>query len=271
MVSNAFERLSSGLRINTAGDDIAGLAVAASLKTGARIFAQGIRNINDGIGALNIAESALSELSGVVTRIRELAEQSANGTYSLSQRRALDAEADALAEEFNRIIDVTSFNGIKLLDGSISSLSIQAGAGSDAVIQFSLGNNLTRSTGTGTFGALTTTVAGINPVALSVADYNNDGFIDLITANNDTNSLTLLVGNGDGTFSAPVSIAGGTSSADIKAYDFNNDGNIDFAAKTGISTGMIEWTLPVTHRHNRLSSFCTATAMVPSEQQRRLF
>jgi len=96
-LSKTFERLSSGQRINRASDDAAGLAIADDLKAKGRIYTQGIRNGNDGISLLNIADSAIDALTGVVTRIRELSEQSANGTYSNQQRAALDAEAQALS------------------------------------------------------------------------------------------------------------------------------------------------------------------------------
>ena len=96
-LSGIYEKLSSGQRINRASDDAAGLAIADELNAKGRIYTQGIRNGNDGISLLNIADSAIDALSGVVTRIRELSEQSANGTYSNQQRAALDAEAQALS------------------------------------------------------------------------------------------------------------------------------------------------------------------------------
>ena len=85
-LSKTFERLSSGLRINRASDDAAGLAVASSLSVDARVFTQGIRNLNDGVSAFSVAEGAVQQLENVVVRIKELAEQSANGTVTLKQR-----------------------------------------------------------------------------------------------------------------------------------------------------------------------------------------
>lgn len=149
-VSKSSERLSSGLRINRASDDAAGLAIATTLNTDSRIFAQGIRNVNDGVSALNIAEGALRELSNVTMRQKELAEQAANGSYSLTQRRALHAEAKALTDEFNRIVGTTSFNGINLLS-TTQNLSLQAGAGANSSISLTLGSELARTTGDGTF------------------------------------------------------------------------------------------------------------------------
>ena len=103
-LSSAYERLSSGQRINHASDDAAGLAVATSLKSDARIFSQGVRNFNDGISLLNVSQSALQALSSIVARQQELAEQAANGTYTSSQRSALNTEASALTSEYNRIV-----------------------------------------------------------------------------------------------------------------------------------------------------------------------
>ena len=102
-LSTIYERLSSGKRINKASDDAAGLAIADDLNAKTRVYTQAIRNGNDGISVLSIADSANEALGGIVTRIRELTEQSANGTYSNKQRDAIDKEAQALSKEFLRI------------------------------------------------------------------------------------------------------------------------------------------------------------------------
>jgi flagellin len=147
-LSGIYERLSSGQRINKASDDAAGLAIANDLNAKGRIFTQGIRNGNDGISLLNIADSAIDALTGVVTRIRELSEQAANGTYSAQQRKALDAEAQALSKEFTRITQSTSFNGIKIFDGSLGTgVRLQLGVGVTESINASIGGNI----GTGDF------------------------------------------------------------------------------------------------------------------------
>ncbi len=118
-LSKTFERLSSGQRINRASDDAAGLSIATTLNSGKRVYTQGVRNLNDGISALQIADSSVENLSQIVTRIRELAEQSANGTFSSTQREALDTEAKELKEEFFRGSRAAEFNGMHLLDGSL--------------------------------------------------------------------------------------------------------------------------------------------------------
>ena len=114
-VRDTFEKLSSGLRITKASDDASGLAIADSLNVERRVFQQGIRNLNDGVSVYNIADSALSELSNIVVRLTELAEQSANGTLGPEQRKALDKEAQALSDEYTRIAQTVEFNGAKAL------------------------------------------------------------------------------------------------------------------------------------------------------------
>src|SRR5690606_22861559 len=152
-LSQITERLATGLRINSASEDPAGLAVSENLKRDSRTYTQAIRNISDGISALSIADAASAELSGIVTQIAELAAQAANGATTSAQRAALDAEAQLLAEEFQRIVDTTEFAGRKLLDGSVGELVIQAGITSDASSQINLAFSELGShiTGDGTF------------------------------------------------------------------------------------------------------------------------
>ena len=155
-LASVFERLSSGQRINKASDDAAGLAIADSLRAKGRIFDQGLRNINDGISLINIADSALAELDGILTRQLELAEQAANGVYSFTQRRALDEEANALVDEFNRIVESTEFNDRKIIDGSLAELRIQMGVGIEQSIALDIGGELAREVGTGAIASQTT-------------------------------------------------------------------------------------------------------------------
>ena len=124
-------RLSSGSRINSASDDAAGLAVADSLRVKQRLFSGAIRNTNDGISMLNIIDGSLANQSDIVMRLAELAEQSASGTLTNSQRGSLDKEYQSLVAEFTRVADGTTFNGLNLLrsqrgDG-VSSMLLQLG------------------------------------------------------------------------------------------------------------------------------------------------
>ena len=121
-------RLSTGLRINTAADDAAGLAISENLRAQIRSLAQAERNANDAVSLIQTAEGSLNEVSGIMTRMRELAVQAANGTLGTTERGFLDDEFQALSNEIDRIAEVTEFNGINLLDGSASAgLDYQVG------------------------------------------------------------------------------------------------------------------------------------------------
>src|SRR6201987_5522545 len=119
-LQTAIARLSSGLRINSAADDAAGLAIADRFTTQIRGLNQAARNANDGISLAQTAEGALGSVGDNLQRIRELAVQAPNATNSASDRAALQAEASQLVSEVQRVGTQTSFNGIKLLDGSFS-------------------------------------------------------------------------------------------------------------------------------------------------------
>ena len=130
-VSTAFERLSSGSRINSASDDAAGLSIADKLRANSHLQGVAYRNINDGMSLLNIIGGTLDQQTGILSRLSELAEQSANGTYSSTQRENIGKEYRALIEEWGRLGSTTTFNGIKLLSslaaGTPAEFLIQAG------------------------------------------------------------------------------------------------------------------------------------------------
>ena len=133
-LQSALQRLSSGLRINSAKDDAAGLAIADRMTSQIRGLNQASRNANDGISLSQTAEGALAEIGNNLQRIRELAVQSANATNSISDRSSLDAEAAQLIAEITRVAGQTSFNGITLLDGSFTSQAFQVGANANQTI-----------------------------------------------------------------------------------------------------------------------------------------
>ena len=137
-LATALQRLSSGLRINSAKDDAAGLAIANRFTTQIRGLNQAARNANDGISLAQTAESALDELTNNLQRIRELAVQSANATNSASDRAALDQEVQQRIAEINRISSQTSFNGQKVLDGSFGTAAFQVGANVGETISVNL-------------------------------------------------------------------------------------------------------------------------------------
>ena len=137
-LAQALQRLSSGLRINSAKDDAAGLAISERFTTQIRGLNQAVRNANDGISLAQTAESALGELTNNLQRIRELAVQSANATNSASDRAALDQEVQQRLAEINRIASQTSFNGQKVLDGSFGTAQFQVGANVGETISVNL-------------------------------------------------------------------------------------------------------------------------------------
>ncbi len=138
-LNTSMERLTSGKRINSAADDAAGLSIANRMTSQVRGLDQAVRNANDGVSLLQTAEGALDESTNILQRMRELSIQSANGTYDSGNRSTLNAEVEQLKEELTRIAETTSFNGQKILDGSLGEVSLQVGAEANQTISFSLG------------------------------------------------------------------------------------------------------------------------------------
>ncbi len=137
-----YQRLSTGLRISTAADDAAGLAISERLRSQVRSLQQASRNANDGISLVQVGEGALNEVSNILVRLRELTVQAANGSVSNTDRDTLMEEFDSLVTEINRIAQSTEFNGIKLLDGSASTVVFQVGINTNSSID-QLGVSLT--------------------------------------------------------------------------------------------------------------------------------
>ena len=133
-LNSSFRRLSTGLRITSAADDAAGLAISERLRAQIRSLDQAKRNANDGISLAQTAEGALDEIGSILIRLRELAVQSANGTVSTADRNTLQEEFVALRDEIDRIGLSSEFAGIKLLDGSSSVVAFHIGSGTDAAI-----------------------------------------------------------------------------------------------------------------------------------------
>jgi flagellin len=144
-MATALQRLSSGLRINSAKDDAAGLAISDRFTTQIRGLNQAVRNSSDGISLAQTAESALGELTNNLQRIRELAVQSANATNSTSDRAALDLEVQQRLAEIDRIASQTSFNGQKVLDGTFGTANFQVGANAGETISVSLSQGVRTS------------------------------------------------------------------------------------------------------------------------------
>ncbi|MCO6431581.1 MAG: VCBS repeat-containing protein [Deltaproteobacteria bacterium] len=222
-LSRILERLASGSRINRASDDAAGLSISSSLETDRRVFTQAVRNINDAISAVSIADGAVQQLTDILVRQRELATQAANGTFSLTQRQALHNEAQALVDEYNRIVESTTFNGRYLLSRDERATTVQVGYGTDGTIAFHTGAGLEKALGTGDYTAQGTYSAPDSSSRIAFGDFTGDGILDLVTLGGDGE---VRVGNGDGTFQAETNI-GAIESQIFAMVDINGDGKDD--------------------------------------------
>jgi flagellin len=149
-LSTALQRLSSGLRINSARDDAAGLSISQRLTSQINGLNQAVRNANDGISLAQTAEGALQESGNILQRIRQLAVQSANDSNSAADRKALQAEVSQLTSELNRIANTTTFNGKKVLDGSFAAQKFQVGADANQTINVTISD--ARATALGNYG-----------------------------------------------------------------------------------------------------------------------
>jgi flagellin len=162
-----YARLSSGLRIATAADDAAGLAISERMRSQIRSFAAAGRNAQDGISLVQTAEGAMSEVSNILTRMRELAIQSANGTLSTTDRLTIGTEVTQLVAELDRIANSGTFNGIPLLDGTATTTSIQVGINANETIDITLQDTTTATLG---IGAIDVTSASGANAALDLVD-----------------------------------------------------------------------------------------------------
>ena len=163
----ALEKLSSGLRINRAADDAAGLAISENLKAAERAFNQGQRNLSDGISVARVAEGALGQQAELVSRMRELAVQAGNGALDDGAKNAIRQEFNTLRDEVDRISNATEFNGRKLLNGDIegpNSIKLRDGTGSSDVIQISISDR--RRLGSALLGSPTNAFALMGDILL---------------------------------------------------------------------------------------------------------
>ena len=271
-LQTSLERLSSGLRINSAKDDAAGLAISARFEAQIRGLDQGARNANDAISLSQTAESALGEVTSNLQRIRELAVQSANATNSASDRSTLQAEVTQLVAEIDRVATASSFNGIKLLDGSFSAQSFQVGANvTDTVTISNIVN--ARSTALGadkisvggstvlggtSFNSIT---GGATGVAAKVAAGSNavigDTNLVLTSGGASTNNITYAAGSSAAQLATAINSAtastttGITAAATNTAYlgdfsDLLNGDTVSFVLTTGGSVELGEVTISET-------------------------
>ena len=175
-LSTSLQRLSSGLRINSAKDDAAGLAISERFTSQIRGLDQAKRNANDGVSLLQTAEGSLQSTGDILQRVRELSVQSANATNSAGDRKAIQAEVGQLLSEADRISQTSEFNGLKLLDGSFGSASFQVGANAGQTIQATTANFRTNNYGNNQSSAPPpATLAGSTATAYSGGTFDIQG------------------------------------------------------------------------------------------------
>ena len=169
-LAKSVERISSGVRINKASDDAAGLAVSEALRSDIRAMRQAMRNANDGISMINVTEGALNEQSSILIRLRELASQSSTGTVGSTERQTIQLEFNSLRNEVDRITESTTFNGQGLIDGALASgisstshVVLQIGINSNSNSQINLNEEMNLS-------AITSTALSIQNLSLTNID-----------------------------------------------------------------------------------------------------
>ena len=163
------ERISSGIRINKAADDAAGLAVSEGLRSDIRALRQAVRNASDGISLMNVTEGALNEQSGILIRLRELASQAATGTVGSTERQTVQLEFSALRNELTRIAQTTEFNGTGLIDGTLAS---SASSSDHVLIQIGIDSSTNSRLNLNTeinLAAVTSSVLGIHTLSVTGA------------------------------------------------------------------------------------------------------
>jgi len=231
LLNQSLERLSTGLRINSAKDDAAGLAISERFTTQIRGLNQAVRNASDGISLAQTTESALGELTNNLQRIRELAVQSVNATNSASDRAALDAEVQERIAEVDRIAKQTNFNGVKVLDGSFGTATFQVGANVGETISVSLTTNVTAA-------ALGT----INTNAEVAYDMSNASSTDITVVFGDGTTADFYgsaVVTADATAQEAADTINGANVTGIAAF-VNDNGNLQVVNSNGADVVIAE-------------------------------
>ncbi len=241
-LGRSFQRLSSGLRINSARDDAAGLAISNRFTAQVRGLNQAVRNTNDGISLAQTAEGALQESTNVVQRIRELAVQSANDTNTASDRESLQAEVDQLVAELDRIATTTNFNSNNILDGSFLGASFHVGANAKETININLADS--RSSALGRQVRIDGSDAVATTRALSSTSLNINGTTiratvaadDTVSTSNQTGSAIAKAAaiNDSTSFTGVRAIVNGTSltGGAISAQTLDSTNNIEINGQT---------------------------------------
>lgn len=240
--STSMERLSTGIRINSAKDDAAGLAISTRMTANIRGMAAAIRNSNDGISLTQTAEGSLSAIQNNLQRIRELAVQSANSGNSQSDRNSLNLEAQQMITEIDRVAANAAFNGSKLLDGTFKDQQFQVGAGNDTTDRISISIGNAKASALGVVGATTGTSTQLSGVmtagALAAGDLSINGFA-IAASSNDNVSYTDNAGSAiskANAINASASLTGVSAKAEATTQVF---GVLTDATGASISAGAL--------------------------------
>ncbi|WP_369852266.1 flagellin [Cryobacterium sp. Y82] len=285
-LSKSLEKLSSGLRINRAADDAAGLAISEGLKSQVGGLTVAARNAQDAVSVIQTAEGSLNEVQSILQRVRDLAVQAGNDSNNKESRGAIKTEVAALTKELTRISESTNFNGTQLLDGSEANLSFQVGANGDASSQIKVDlskadvSDVTKAIGAGNLGksyatpttsdaALTFTSGGLTTsTTASTTDFLSTGgtaadaakvlnadaaFNKVYTAGVDEfDQLSVRANNGDA-ITAATGVTAGTSTSTI--------GGLDFSSAEGAAAA-------ITALDRQISGISTARASLGADQNR---
>jgi flagellin len=243
-LTTSMQRLSSGLRINSAKDDSAGLAISERMTSQIRGLNQAARNSNDAISLTQTAEGALGAISTNLQRIRELAVQAANGTNSASDRTAIQAEVSQLQAEIGRVASTTQFNGTNLLDGTLSNTAFQVGANASQTINLSVGSAKTGDLGnnkvTSKEGVASISEAKVMSAAVGAAagNANNVGANLTVTLSgngNASSNIAIAAANSAKTIAAAITTAAGTTGVTASA--------VTLAKVSGVTAGTVSFTI----------------------------
>ncbi|TJZ74040.1 flagellin N-terminal helical domain-containing protein [Chitiniphilus eburneus] len=252
-LTTSLQRLSSGLRINSAKDDAAGLAISQRFTSQIRGMDQAQRNANDGVSLSQTAEGALSQMTDMLQRVRELAVQAGNATNTASDRDAINAEVASLTAELDRTAQTTQFNGQKLFDGTFTAATYQVGANSNETITATTANLRTTQYGTYQMGA------GNGTGAKSISNFVTGSSTYAAGGTGTVNSTGVAVSGGGGTFSingTSISVTGTDMARDIAAKINQANTGVKATARTEtvLSLGTGTFTLAVGSKSDTFQS-----------------
>jgi flagellin len=272
-LSTSLQRLSSGMRINSAADDAAGLAISTRMGSQINGINQAVRNANDGVSLTQTADGAMASISDSLQRMRDLAVQSSNATNSASDRAALQGEVNQLVQQINSVASNTSFNGVNLLDGSFSNQAFQVGANQGETLQVgSIASAKADSLGVGTTSSFSTTVtsaavvkgaigaAGVTVNGYGVGPSVNDGVSDGAGAESaiaKAASFNAVSGATGVTASVTATSVTGAAPTTLAAIAGNNT---DYISVNGVKIGAIALGITVTDQGSNVAAAVNAVA-----------